>query len=242
MPERGLEPPRVAPRDFESRASTIPPLRLTCYTIPYMKKRSILILLAVILIAGVVAFFTVNRKTHHFIDKSITSSDMAIKVFLEMMIPHHQEAVRTSEQVLADKDIENFDLKILSGRMVDAQTFEVIQMISWYEDWFKMEYDLTGVSHAKQYMPMMNTASTTGKALERAYVKGMIKHHKMAVEMAQELIDAFDAYDGSKTMGDGDLVIHESHPNIDTMRAFAQKIIDVQSKEIEQLSSLKFDK
>jgi hypothetical protein len=27
VPERGLEPPRVAPHDFESCASTIPPLR-----------------------------------------------------------------------------------------------------------------------------------------------------------------------------------------------------------------------
>lgn len=242
MPERGLEPPRVAPRDFESRASTIPPLRLTCYTIPYMKKRSILILLAIILIAGTTAIVMTNRKTNHFIDKSIVSSDMAIKTFIEMMIPHHQEAVRTSEQVLADKDIENFDLKIVAGRIVDAQTFEIIQMLSWYEDWFKMEYDLTGASHAKRYVPMMDTASTTGKALEKAYIKGMIKHHKMAVEMAEELIEAFNAHDGSKNMSEGDLVIHQSHPNIDTMRAFAQKIIDVQSKEIEQLSSLKSSK
>ena len=159
-----------------------------------------------------------------------------------MMIPHHQEAVRTSEQVLADKSIENFDLRIIAGRIVDAQTFEIIQMISWYEDWFKMEYDITGMSHTHHYMPMINTASTTGAVLEKNYVKGMIKHHKMAIEMARELIAAFDKYEGSKTIGDGDLVIHESHPNIDTIRQFAQKIIDVQSKEIEQLSSLKFDR
>lgn len=175
-------------------------------------------------------------------DATITTPDSAIKTFIEMMVPHHQEAVRTSEQVLADKTSENFDLRLISGRIVDAQTFEIIQMINWYEEWFKVDFDLSGVSHNKHYMPMMNTAGLTGVELEKAYAKGMIGHHKMAVEMAKELLAAFDAFDAGRDIDSGDLVIHESHPNIDTMREFAKKIIDAQNKEIEQLSSLKFNK
>ncbi len=145
-------------------------------------------------------------------------------------------------QIAEDRTAENVDVKILSGRIIDNQTFEIIQMLNWYEEWFGMEFDLSGASHAKKYIPMMDTASTTGAVLEQRYVEGMIKHHKMAVEMAEELLAFFDKTDKERSSTDGELTVRESHPNVETMRDFAKKIIEVQNKEIQQLSSLKLSK
>ncbi|GEM_PF-609418 len=142
-------------------------------------------------------------------------SHMTMKVendsdFLMGMIPHHQEAVESSAYLLTrttDPDLQQF----LKG-VIDVQSAEVGQMKVWHRTWFNSEYQSDG-----KYMPMMGELTKLqGKELEKAYIQGMIAHHKGAIDMANQII--------SKT----------SRSEINTM---AQAIIDIQTKEVSLLAA-----
>jgi uncharacterized protein (DUF305 family) len=104
------------------------------------------------------------------------------KVFIREMIPHHQEAMDTSKVVLAQT--QDPELKKFTQDVIDAQTREVTQMKGWLKDWFNEEY-----AGNSKYMPMMGDLSKfEGKALDKMYVEGMIRHHQGAIDMAQKVL------------------------------------------------------
>jgi len=104
------------------------------------------------------------------------------KVFIQEMIPHHQEAIDTSTVVLAQT--QDAELKKFNQDVIDAQTREVLQMKGWLKDWFNLEY-----TEGTNYMPMMgDLRQFEGKALDKMYVEGMIRHHQGAIEMAQKVL------------------------------------------------------
>ncbi|MCC6643433.1 DUF305 domain-containing protein [Candidatus Peregrinibacteria bacterium] len=101
--------------------------------------------------------------------------------FLEMMIPHHQEAVDSSKVLLAKTS--NEELKNFLEGVIYVQSNEIEQMKLWYKQWFGTEYQ------AKEgYMAMMPDLSRLeGEAADRAYIQGMIDHHQSAIAMARDL-------------------------------------------------------
>lgn len=104
------------------------------------------------------------------------------KVFIQEMIPHHQEAIDTSKVVLAQT--QDSELKKFAQDVIDAQTREVTQMKGWLKSWFNEEY----VTNSN-YMPMMGDLSKfEGKALDKMYVEGMIRHHQGAIDMARKVL------------------------------------------------------
>jgi uncharacterized protein (DUF305 family) len=54
--------------------------------------------------------------------------------FIDMMIPHHQGAIRMARVELAEG--ENRELKALAEAIVDAQTKEIDEMNTWRVEWF----------------------------------------------------------------------------------------------------------
>jgi len=104
------------------------------------------------------------------------------KVFIQEMIPHHQEAIDTSKVVFAQT--QDPELKKFTQDVMDAQTNEVTQMKGWLKNWFNEAY----VTNSN-YMPMMgNLSKFEGKALDKMYVEGMIRHHQGAIDMAQKVL------------------------------------------------------
>jgi uncharacterized protein (DUF305 family) len=104
------------------------------------------------------------------------------KVFIREMIPHHQEAIDTSKIVLAQT--QDPELKKFTQDVIAAQAKEVAQMKGWLKSWFNEEY----VTNSN-YMPMMGDLSKfEGKALDKMYVEGMIRHHQGAIDMAQKVL------------------------------------------------------
>ena len=104
------------------------------------------------------------------------------KDFILNMIPHHQEAIDTSEIVAAQTS--DPELKKFAQDVIQVQTSEVAQMEQWLKDWFQEEY--TGNSN---YQLMMGDLTQfQGKELERAYVEGMIAHHQGAIDMAKQVL------------------------------------------------------
>jgi len=125
--------------------------------------------------------------------------------FVMGMIPHHQEAVDTSAFLLtrtSDPELQQF-LK----DVIDVQATEIGQMKVWHTAWFNSEYKTDG-----KYMPMMgDLTKLQGKELEKAYIQGMIAHHKGAIDMANQIVGI------------------TSRPEIKTM---AQAINVTQTKEV----------
>ncbi len=127
--------------------------------------------------------------------------------FIELMIPHHQEAVDTSELVL--KTTKNPELKAFLEDVIETQSQEINQMQDWYMTWFGKEVPQS------DYMAMMSGLEKfTGAELDKAYIEGMILHHEGAVDMARQALKFTERQE---------------------ITEMAQAIIDVQTKEIETL-------
>lgn len=65
-------------------------------------------------------------------------------MFIEMMVPHHQDAIVMSRAVL--KMGSDAQTKRLARRIIDAQAAEIRQMREWYRRWYGKALPSTGVT------------------------------------------------------------------------------------------------
>lgn len=205
-----------------------------------MQKRTTI--LAIFLIIVVALVVVLSRSSHgDLIDSSIETPDAAIKVYIEAMIPHHQEAVDASLKIIQDPAITDTELKIMAGRIYDTQTFEIVQMKSWYADWFGAVYNASSTLWKGMYMPMMleTRIAMDPVKLKDAYLREMVAHHKMALSMSKEAKKAVEKLRKDTERTDGTLTISDANPIFEQAKGFMQRVIDAQSKEIAQLSSLR---
>lgn len=56
------------------------------------------------------------------------------RVFIDMMVPHHQGAIRMSRVELQSG--EDNELMRIAGAIIGAQSSEIKEMNSWREDWY----------------------------------------------------------------------------------------------------------
>ena len=129
--------------------------------------------------------------------------------FLVEMIPHHQEAVDTS--IIIYQNTQNEALRDLARRIIDAQEEEIQMMQTWLDE------DFGGGFEASYENMMPDLEQYSGVNQDNAYIHGMIMHHLMAVEMAEEV-----------------LALNPS----ERVRVFAEEVIAVQSAEIEEMYGL----
>lgn len=106
------------------------------------------------------------------------------RAFLEHMIPHHEEAVVTSRQMLGR--VTDAEYREFLESVINDQTIEIEQMKEWYQLWYDAPFQYVGT-----YEPMMPDleAITDDEEAWDAYLSGMIDHHKSAVEMAAMVLD-----------------------------------------------------
>ncbi len=103
--------------------------------------------------------------------------------FIEHMIPHHQEAVDTAREVL-ERGGEISEVKTLAENIITAQEKEIVDMKSWYKEWYGTDFKDVGV-----YEPMMRELETfSGKELDIIFTKDMIIHHMGALMMANSAL------------------------------------------------------
>ncbi len=142
--------------------------------------------------------------------------------FLQMMIPHHEQAIEMSDIAL-DPTIEASDVvKGLATQIKGAQDPEITQMNKWLTDLGKTEMDssmdmsgkMDGMLTADQ---LMNLGTLRGAEFDNAWIKAMIGHHEGAIEMATVVIA-----DGTNSQ----------------VRVLAEAIIIGQQKEIGTLKAL----
>jgi len=102
--------------------------------------------------------------------------------FVTEMIPHHQEAVDTANEVL-ERGGSNEQVVILANEIIAAQETEIALLKQWHEEWYGEEYVADG-----SYQPMMRDLSQlSGADLDRRFLEDMIPHHMGAMMMAQSV-------------------------------------------------------
>ncbi|MCK0439365.1 DUF305 domain-containing protein [Gordonia alkaliphila] len=156
----------------------------------------------------------------------------ADKMFAEMMIPHHEQAVEMSDIMLAKTDIDP-RVTELARQIKAAQGPEIETMQGWLKEWGVSDdsagdhdmgtHDMSG-DHDMSEMDGMLSADqmqalkdATGVEASRLFLEGMIEHHEGAVDMAND-----ELKDGV---------------NPDA-KALAQQVITTQNAEIETMRGL----
>lgn len=191
------------------------------------KKTGVLGGIIVALVAVIIAMSFSSNNNHGFLgmghssmmdsDEGNSTSNLtgADIMFLQMMIPHHQQAVDISNLALTkSKDSE---LLALATSIRDGQADEIVQMKQWLKDagaGAEMGHTMDG-----QMGGMLDEAelaalkSATGSEFDRLWLLGMTGHHDGALHMTQMIEDA-------------------SNP---TIKKFGQDIVALQTAQIDQM-------
>ena len=136
-------------------------------------------------------------------------------MFLQMMIPHHQQAVDISE--LAINTSKDAELIALATDIRDGQKAEIIQMKSWLRA-ADAETDM-GHSMGEAMGGMLTDTelselkSATGNDFDLLWLRGMTNHHVGALHMSTMIRDARNA----------------------EIKRFGENIVSAQTAQIEQM-------
>lgn len=183
----------------------------------------------IVLLAAAVVSLSINRSdsngmgnsSGHMGHGSSSSSNAnytgADIMFLQMMIPHHQQAIDISN--LAMKSSQDAELIELAKIIARDQAAEIKQMKAWLtdagasEDMGHAMHDMGGMLNDDELAAL---SAATGKEFDILWLKGMTEHHDGAIHMTQMIEDARNA----------------------EIKAFGTKVIKDQSKQIDQMKKM----
>jgi len=173
-----------------------------------MKQNTILIAVIALLIGGIGGYLISDRDDYGMkgMDHSMMMSDdsdeerggmqmggmmgmdhsammvSSEREFVAGMIPHHQEAVDTANEVLA-RGGSTPEIRTLAEEIIAAQETEIAMLKEWHIAWYGEEYIVDG-----SYQPMMRDLSElSGADLDKRFLEDMIPHHMGAIMMAQSV-------------------------------------------------------
>ncbi|WP_433249512.1 DUF305 domain-containing protein [Streptosporangium sp. CA-135522] len=123
----------------------------------------------------------------------------ADRMFAQMMIEHHKQAVEMAE--LAETRAKSPQVKSLAAKIKAAQEPEIATMTGWLSEWGRPAMPSGGEEHDMSPMPspgmeghmpgmmtdedMKKLEAAKGTEFDRMFLQMMTDHHKGAVEMAQ---------------------------------------------------------
>jgi uncharacterized protein (DUF305 family) len=145
----------------------------------------------------------------------LTGADI---MFLQMMIPHHQQAVDISNLALTkSKDSE---LLALATAIRDGQADEIVQMKKWLSDAgasLDMGHSMPGAMGGMlDQQELADLKSATRANFDRLWLEGMTGHHDGALHMVQMIEDA-----------DNQII-----------KKFGQDIVSLQTAQINQMKEM----
>ncbi len=152
-------------------------------------------------------------------------------MFVQGMIPHHEQAVEMAD-VMLDKDGIDPRVIALAEEIKAAQGPEIATMKDWLNEW-DAEDSMGGMSHGDDEMSdgemadgemgsdgmmsddeMSNLQNTEGVEASRAFLTGMTAHHEGAITMAEiEIAEGTDA--GAIALAQS--IVDSQQAEIDTM-------------------------
>ncbi len=146
--------------------------------------------------------------------KNLSGSDA---MFLQMMIPHHEQAVLISELAL-DKS-KNAKLLSLAAAIKSAQKEEILQMKKWLADDGLGEdpgHSMDSMGGMLTQEQISKLKSSTDKEFDRLFLTGMIAHHEGALQMVSMISESKDL----------------------NLKLFGESILKSQSEEISTMQDL----
>ena len=183
----------------------------------------------IVLLAAAVLSLSINRSDNndmssgsgHMGHGSSSSSNAnytgADIMFLQMMIPHHQQAIDISNLAMkASQDAELIELAKIIAR---DQAAEIKQMKAWLTDAGASEdmgHSMDGMGGMLNDDELAALSAATGKEFDVLWLKGMTEHHDGAIHMTQMIEDAQNA----------------------DIKAFGTKVIKDQSEQIDQMKKM----
>jgi uncharacterized protein (DUF305 family) len=177
-------------------------------------------LIAGILIRGDQSGMSSDHMGHDMGDTQSSDLASADVMFLQMMIPHHQQAIEMSG--IAVTRSQNPELLALAKDIAAAQSAEIITMKKWLTDagasqemgqMGQMDHDMSGMLSAED---LVKLESASGKEFDQLWLQGMTGHHDGAIDMVDMIKNAKNA----------------------EVKAFGLRIIADQSAQIEQMKKM----
>ena len=143
-------------------------------------------------------------------------------MFLQMMIPHHEQAVVMSDLALSiSKDAEVLKL---AKQIKDAQAPEIIKMQGWLSDaglsedpGHSMGDGMGGMLSDSELSALKRS---TGKAFDKLFLAGMIAHHEGAIHMVMMIENSQDS-DVNRL---GQDIVKSQTAEIELMKKILQRI------------------
>lgn len=151
---------------------------------------------------------------HSSSDGDMNGSDA---MFLQMMIPHHEQAIVMSD--LALKISKTPQILDLAKQIKAAQNPEIMQMKNWLADSGFSEdpgHSMDGMGGMLSAEDLEILTKSSGKTFEKLFLSGMIEHHLGAIQMVS-------------------MISNSANPEI---KKFGQSIVKTQSAEIELMNEL----
>ena len=181
-------------------------------------------------IAGLVALIMVmalagcskdaSKGMDHEGHSSMASGDLSSDdiMFLQMMIPHHQQAIDISDLALTKSS--DSELLALAKDIRDGQGAEIVKMKAWLaganagmDPGHSMGDSMGGMLSDSELAALK---AATGKSFDLLWLKGMTGHHDGAIDMAAMIEDADN----------------------DEIKSFGQAIVTSQSAQNKQMAAM----
>jgi len=138
-------------------------------------------------------------------------------MFLQMMIPHHQQAIDISD--LAMKKSQDPELLALAQNIATAQAAEIVTMRAWLKDagaGKDMGHSASGMGGMLSDSELAKLKTSAGKDFDFLWLQGMIGHHDGAIHMTAMITDAQNS----------------------EIKTFGLKIVADQSVQIQQMQAM----
>ena len=149
--------------------------------------------------------------------------------FLDGMIMHHQGAVMSSEMMIADS--ERPEMRRLAESIIASQTRQIEQLRRLRGEWYPDAPATSGVAGCERMMGavtgmggMMGHKHGMDRMMrgdaDRVFLRMMISHHRLAVEMSEEAIEKAEHQeikDLART------IIEEQTAEIELMEGYPEK-------------------
>ena len=108
--------------------------------------------------------------------------------FAQMMIPHHEQAVAMSDDLLAKQGTDP-RVVALATEIKAAQEPEITQLTDWLGEWGADTGGMSDMDHGTDGMmsedDMMSLDEASGADADQVFLDLMIAHHEGAIAMAQ---------------------------------------------------------